>query len=143
VNVREKQKRLSLMVVTDGSIRFHDLYGLLYNPDWLFAAYRHVKQNAGSKTAGCDGITMKDFEEKLEDNLQELRETLKSGMFEPLPVRRRTIRETKSDGRIKERPLGIPTIQDRIVQEALRMILEPIYEVNGTSYAETHCYNKG
>jgi RNA-directed DNA polymerase len=130
VNVREKQKRLSLMVVTDGSIRFHDLYGLLYNPDWLFAAYRHVKQNAGSKTAGCDGITMKDFEEKLEDNLQELRETLKSGMFEPLPVRRRTIRETKSDGRIKERPLGIPTIQDRIVQEALRMILEPIYEVD-------------
>ena len=68
MDVREKQKRLSLMVITDGSIRFHDLYGLLYNPDWLFTAYEHVKRNAGSKTAGCDGITMGDFEKNLENN---------------------------------------------------------------------------
>jgi RNA-directed DNA polymerase len=108
VDVREKQKRLSLMVITDRSIRFHDLYGLLYNPDWLYTAYRKVKQNAGSKTAGCDGITMRDFEEHLEINLQKLRESLKAGTFEPLPVRRRIIRERKADGRIKERPLGIP-----------------------------------
>jgi RNA-directed DNA polymerase len=130
VDVREKQKRLSLMVITDGSIRFHDLYGLLHNPDWLYTAYRSVKQNAGSKTAGCDGITMRDFEENLEDNLLKLRETLKAGKFEPLLVRRRIIKETKRDGRTKERPLGIPTIRDRIVQEALRMILEPIFEVD-------------
>lgn len=130
MNVGEKQKRLSLMVVTDGSIRFRDLYGLLYNPDWLYTAYRNVRLNAGSKTAGCDGITMRDFEENLEANLQRLGKSLKAGMFEPLPVRRRIIREVKSDGRIKERPLGIPSIDDRIVQEALRMILEPIYEVD-------------
>jgi hypothetical protein len=68
VDVREKQKRLSLMVITDGSIRFQDLYGLLHNPDWLYTAYKHVKRNAGSKTAGCDGMNMGDFEEKLEEN---------------------------------------------------------------------------
>lgn len=130
MDVREKQKRLSLMVVTEESIRFHDLFGLLYNPDWLFTAYRHVKQNAGSKTAGCDGITMRDFDENLESNFQRLRESLKAGMFEPFPVRRRTITEVKPGGRVKERPLGIPTINDRIVQEALRMILEPIFEVD-------------
>jgi RNA-directed DNA polymerase len=130
VKVREKQKRLSLMVVTERDIRFHDLYGLLYNPDWLLTAHGHVKQNAGSKTAGCDGITMKDFDENFEENFQALRRDLKAGTFEPLPVRRRTITEVKYDGRTKERPLGIPTINDRIVQEALRMILEPIFEVD-------------
>jgi RNA-directed DNA polymerase len=130
VDVREKQKRLSLMVIADGSIRFHDLYGLLYHPDWLRTAYEHVRQNAGSRTAGCDGITIRVFKEDLERNLQQLGESLKAGTFEPLPVRRRIIREVKADGRTKERPLGIPTIQDRIVQEALRMILEPIFEVD-------------
>jgi RNA-directed DNA polymerase len=130
MDVREKQRRLSLMVVTDGSIRFHDLYGLLYNPEWLGAAHKHVKQNAGSKTAGCDGITMKDFDEDFEENFEALRRALKAEMFEPLPVRRRTITEVKYDGRIKQRPLGIPTINDRIVQEALRRILEPIFEVS-------------
>jgi len=129
MNVREKQKRLSLMVVTDGSIRFHDLYGLLCNPDWLTTAHKHVKQNAGSKTAGCDGINMRDFDENFEDNFRELRESLKAGTFEPLPVRRRTITETRN-GRVKQRPLGIPSIRDRIVQEALRMILEPIFEAD-------------
>jgi group II intron reverse transcriptase/maturase len=118
------------MVVTDGSIRFKDLYGLLYNPEWISAAYGKVRQNAGSKTAGCDGMTMKDFEEHLERNLQALREDLKAERFEPLPVRRKHITEKKADGRIKQRPLGIPAIRDRIVQEALRMILEPIFEVD-------------
>jgi group II intron reverse transcriptase/maturase len=73
---------------------------------------------------------MKDFDQELERNLQFLKEDLKAGRFEPLPVRRRYITETKPDGKRKERPLGIPTIRDRIVQEALRMILEPIFEVD-------------
>jgi RNA-directed DNA polymerase len=123
----KSRRDLVYMVVTDGSIRFCDLYGLLYNPDWLTTAYRHVKQNAGSKTAGCDGISMRDFDENFEGNFRELRESLKAGTFEPLPVRRRTITETRN-GRVKQRPLGIPSIRDRIVQEALRMILEPIFE---------------
>ena len=71
------------MVITDGSIRFHDLNGLLYNPDWLTTAYKHVKQNAGSKTAGCDGINMRDYEEDFEDNLRELRESLRQERLSP------------------------------------------------------------
>ena len=127
LDVREKQKRLSLMVVTERSIRFNDLYGLLHNRNWLTAAYGRVRLNAGSKTAGYDGMNMRDFEENLEGNLQSLRDSLKAEVFEPSPVRRRTITESKH-GRVKQRPLGIPTIKDRIVQEALRMILEPIFE---------------
>jgi group II intron reverse transcriptase/maturase len=118
------------MVVTDRSIRFKDLYGLLHNPEWLHTAYRHVKRNAGSRTAGCDGISIKDFDRDFEGNFQSLQEELKAETFEPLPVRRKNITEVKHDGRKKQRPLGIPTINDRIVQEALRMILEPIFEVD-------------
>lgn len=89
--------------------------------DWLRLAHDYVAQNAGSITAGCDGITMSLFDEKLEANLQQLAEELKSGIFEPFPVRRVYI--PKTDGRF--RPLGIPSIRDRIVQEALRMFWNP------------------
>jgi RNA-directed DNA polymerase len=73
---------------------------------------------------------MKDFEEDLEGNLKRLREAIKDNRFEPRPVRRTYIREVKAGGRVKMRPLGIPAICDRIVQEALRMILEPIWEAD-------------
>jgi retron-type reverse transcriptase len=66
----------------------------------------------------------------LEGNLKRLREDLKAEEFEPQPVRRTYIREVKAGGRVKMRPLGIPAIRDRIVQEALRMILEPIWEAD-------------
>jgi len=108
---------------------------MLYNWDWLSEAQRHVRQNTGSKTAGVDGITMRGFEERLEANLQTLQEALRAGTFEPLPVRRRTIQEVKRNGKIKHRRLGIPTIQDRIVQEAMRMALEPIYEADFSKHS--------
>jgi RNA-directed DNA polymerase len=114
----------------DKELRFFDLYHLLHQEDWIGAAQVHVKQNVGSRTAGCDGVTMRDFEEDLEGNLQRLRRSIKEGWFEPQPVRRTYIREVKTGGRIKMRPLGIPEIQDRIVQEALRMVLEPIWEAD-------------
>jgi RNA-directed DNA polymerase len=75
-------------------------------------------------------VTMRDFEKDLEGNLQGLRRSIKEGGFEPQPVRRTYIREIKPGGRIKMRPLGIPDIQDRIVPEALRMVLEPIWEAD-------------
>jgi group II intron reverse transcriptase/maturase len=74
---------------------------------------------------------MSDFEEELERNLRGLRQSLKDETFDPKPVRR--IHIPKGDGR--ERPLGIPTIKDRIVQEALRMVLEPIYETDFSQYS--------
>lgn len=123
MNVGETQKKLSQWAEQDKEHRFYDLHHLLHHEDWLYAAYKHVKQNAGSRTAGCDGVTMRIFEENLESNLRSLKEDLKAGRFRPQPVRRTYNREVKSGGRIKMRPLGIPAIQDRIVQEVLRMVL--------------------
>lgn len=77
-------------------------------------------------TAGCDGITMQIFDEHLEENLARLAKALRTETFDPAPVRRVYI--PKRTG--KRRPLGIPSIGDRIVQEAVRMILEPIYEAD-------------
>ena len=82
------------------------------------------------KRRGGDGVTRCLFEVDLESNLETLRQELKAGTFVPLPVRRTTIEERKADGRLKERRLGIPALRDRIVQEGLRMILEPIYEAD-------------
>ena len=87
-------------------------------------AHLHVNTNQGRETAGVDGETMSRFNGDLEGNLTRLREALKAKTFEPLPVKRVYI--PKANG--KKRPLGILTIDDRIVQEALRMILEPIWE---------------
>jgi len=126
MNVGEMQRKLSLWAEKDKNHRFFDLYHLLYDKDWLRLAHDHVAQNAGSVTAGCDGINMEDFDEDLERNLEELARELREETFEPYPVRRVYI--PKANGR--KRPLGIPSIKDRIVQEALRMILEPIYEAD-------------
>jgi RNA-directed DNA polymerase len=126
MDIGERQRKLSLWAEQDKALRLYDLYGLLYNRDWLRAAHAHVSRNAGSKTAGTDGINMTYFDENREENLEELREELKARTFEPDPVRRVYI--PKSNG--KWRPLGIPSIKDRIVQEALRMIMEPIWEAD-------------
>jgi len=119
------------MVEQEPTIVFRDLYGHLCNRDWLQLAHDYVAQNQGSITAGCDGITMQVWDEHLVANQEQLRTDLKAGTFEPYPVRRVYI--PKSHGRM--RPLGIPTIRDRIVQEALRMILEPIYKAGFSQYS--------
>jgi RNA-directed DNA polymerase len=126
MNIGEMQRKLSSWAERDKGRKFCDLHGLLCDTDWLRLAHDYVAQNAGSKTAGCDGIDMKGFDEDLEGNLQRLRESLKSGTFAACPVRRVYI--PKPDG--KARPLGIPSIRDRIVQEAIRMVLEPIFEAD-------------
>ena len=89
-------------------------------------------QNQGRETAGIDGVTMSNFNGDLEGNLKSLREALKAKTFEPLPVRRVYIPKPNSE---KKRPLGIPTLTDRIVQEALRMILEPIWEADFSTHS--------
>lgn len=120
------QKKLSKKAEREPEHQFSNLYSLLCHQDWLREAYRHVNTNAGRVTAGVDGQTMREFAEDLEINLEKLANALKAKTFEPVPVRRTYI--PKSNG--KKRPLGIPTIVDRIVQEALRMILEPIWEAD-------------
>jgi group II intron reverse transcriptase/maturase len=131
MNVGEMQRKLSEWATQDKEMKFFDLYHLLYDRDWLRLAHDYVKQNAGSITAGCDGINMSDFDEKLEENLQTIKEELQSERFKPMPVRRVYI--PKPNG--KTRLLGIPSIKDRIVQEALRMVLEPIFEADFSPYS--------
>jgi RNA-directed DNA polymerase len=131
MNVGEMQRKLSQWATQDKERKFYDLYDLLYDRGWLRLAHDYVKQNAGSMTAGCDGINMGAFDENLEDNLQAITEELKSETFKPMPVRRVYI--PKPNG--KTRPLGIPSIKDRIVQEALRMVLEPIFEADFSPYS--------
>jgi group II intron reverse transcriptase/maturase len=131
VDVGDMQRKLSLWAAQDKTLRFYDLYHLLYDPDWLRLAHDDVAQNAGSVTAGCDGVTMDRFDEALEANLQRLAEELKSETFEPSPVRR--VHIPKPNGKV--RPLGIPAMKDRMVQEAMRMVLEPIFEADFSSYS--------
>jgi len=131
MNVGEMQRKLSQWAEQDKGRKFYDLYSLVCDMDWLRLAHDYVAQNAGSKTAGCDGINMKEFDENLESNLQEIQNSLKTEEFEACPVRRVYI--PKANGKV--RPLGIPSIRDRIVQEALRMVLEPIYEADFSPYS--------
>jgi group II intron reverse transcriptase/maturase len=131
MNIGEMQRKLSEKAETAPEHRFENLYSLLCHREWLTLAHDYVAQNAGSLTAGCDGITMKDFDKTLETQLQSLVVDLKAQRFEPSPVRRVYI--PKAHGKV--RPLGILAIRDRIVQEAVRMILEPIYEADFSQYS--------
>ncbi len=131
MDVGEMQKRLSQTAARDAEHVFDDLYSLLCNVVWLRVAHQHVNTNQGRETAGIDGRTMSNFNADVDGNIQRLSEALKAQTFEPLPVRRVYI--PKANG--TKRPLGIPTIDDRIVQEALRMILEPIWEADFSTHS--------
>jgi RNA-directed DNA polymerase len=127
VDVSEMQKKLSQWATENPTEQRRELYNLLCNDIWLRVAHHSVNANQGRETAGIDGETMSNFNGDLEGNLQRLKEALKAKTFEPVPVRRVYIPKPHSE---KKRPLGIPTLRDRIVQEALRMILEPIWEAD-------------
>lgn len=88
----------------------------------LEEAFKEVKRNRGAP--GVDKVTIKAFETNLEDNLRVLQTALRSKSYTPKPVRRKYIK--KEDG--SQRPLGIPTVGDRVVQAALKRVLEPIFE---------------
>jgi len=126
MNIGEMQRKLSLWADQDKERKFYGLFDLICNRDWLWLAYERVAQNAGSKTAGCDGIDVYGFMQDEVAHIDRLHAALESGKFEPCPVRRVYI--PKSNG--KMRPLGIPSFLDRIVQEAVRMALEPIYQAD-------------
>jgi retron-type reverse transcriptase len=120
----QKQLALAKTARDQPMHRFTNLYRLLHWDEWLRYAADAVLARPGSLTACVDGQTRSYFKTTYEEQLATLRESLKRKTYRPQPVRRAYI--PKKNG--KKRPLGIATLRDRVVQEALRMILDPIFE---------------
>jgi RNA-directed DNA polymerase len=128
VPVRKMQLKLHQWARADGSRRFDDLYNLVYDPGFLIDAWNRVAGNTGAKTAGVDGLTVASIEtgQGVQPFLMEIRNELKARTYRPAPVRR--VQIPKSGGRMRD--LGIPTVKDRIVQAALKAVLEPVFEAD-------------
>jgi RNA-directed DNA polymerase len=120
----QKQMALATTARDQPTHRFTNLYRLLHWDGWLRCAADAVLARPGSSTAGVDGQTRLYFKATYEEQLATLRASLKRKTYRPQPGRRTYI--PKKNG--KKRPLGIATLRDRVVQEALRMILDPIFE---------------
>jgi group II intron reverse transcriptase/maturase len=122
---RELQRKLYLVAKRSKNRRFHALYDRIFRPDILRQAWEEVRKNGGS--AGEDGVAIEDVEgEGVGQFLDQIAQDLKAGTYRPKPVLRVYI--PKPDGR--QRPLGIPTVRDRVVQQACKLVIEPIFESN-------------
>ena len=128
--VSEMQAKLHRWAAADPGRRFDDLFNFVHDPATLIVAFDRVAGNTGSRTAGVDGLTVADVEEQIgvPGFLDDLRAQLKPGTFRPLPVRERKIPKPGGSGKV--RSLGIPTVADRVVQAALKLVLEPIFEAD-------------
>jgi len=128
--VSEMQAKLHRWAAADPGRRFGDLFNLVYDPATLLVAFERVAGNTGANTPGVDGLTVALVEEFIgaPGFLDDLRTALKAGTFRPLPVRERTIPKPGGSGKVRR--LGIPTIADRVVQAALKLVLEPIFEAD-------------
>jgi len=131
-SIRTLQRKLYRKAKQEPACRFHALYDKVYRADILSHAYNLVRANKGS--AGIDGVTFEVIEEKEGATafVAELAGALKDKTYRPDPVKRVMI--PKADG--SQRPLGIPTIRDRVAQMAMKLVIEPIFEANfcDTSY---------
>ena len=123
--VRQLRRRLWSVAKQQPGRRFHALMDRIYRRDVLWEAWRRVKQNRGA--AGVDAMTLAAVEQSgVEAFLGDLGARLRAGTYRPSAVRRRYI--PKADG--KQRPLGIPTVRDRVAQMAATLVLEPIFEAD-------------
>jgi len=123
--VRQLQRRLWSVAKRQPGRRFHALLDRIYRRDVLWEAWRRVKKNRGA--AGVDAMTLAAVEQRgVEAFLDDLGTPLRAGTYRPSAVRRRYI--PKADGR--QRPLGIPTVRDRVAQMATTLVLEPIFEAD-------------
>jgi RNA-directed DNA polymerase len=124
-DARELQRRLWVAAKRSPGRRFHALYDRIYRSDVLWEAWRRVKKNKGA--AGVDKMTLAAVQEYgVARLLGELQRDLREGSYHPEPVRRVEIPKPSGG----KRPLGIPTVRDRICQQAARIVLEPIFEAD-------------
>lgn len=127
--VQSALERIRRAAREDRGRRFTTLLHHVYNTDTLREAYLSLKRDAAP---GVDGVTWREYGRGLEEKIQDLSERLKRGAYRAQPVRRRYI--PKPDGR--QRPLGITAVEDKVVQGAVTMVLNQVYEVDfkGFSY---------
>jgi RNA-directed DNA polymerase len=136
--VLEHQRKLHRWARSDPQKRFGDVFNLVCDQATLLVAWERVAGNQGARTAGVDAVTRHHVEARgVGVFLDELRCSLRDGSFTPAPVRQTTI--PKKGGKV--RYLGIPTLRDRVVQMALKLILEPIFEVD--FYPSSYGYRPG
>ena len=140
VNTRailDMQRKLYCWSRNDPQKVYTDLFNLVCDRRTLALAWDRLSRNSGSKTPGIDGVTRHTVLKRADGVagfLIEIREELRNGTYRPQPVRQRLIPKPGKPG--KFRPLGIPTLKDRLVQMALKIVLEPIFETDfyPTSY---------
>jgi len=121
-NVSTKQERIAALAKQSPHRAFTSL-AYLMDIDWLKEAYRRTRKDGA---VGVDGVTADEYEQDLEGKLQRLLDRAKSGTYHAPPVRRVYI--LKGGSRTETRPIGIPTLEDKVLQRAIVMLLEPIYE---------------
>ncbi|MEW6621377.1 MAG: reverse transcriptase domain-containing protein [bacterium] len=102
--------------------KWHSLRDKVFSLNNLYSAFQQVKKNKGK--AGLDRVSIKQFEANLEMNIINIHRELKTEIYKPSPVLRVYIPKGRND----KRPLGIPIVRDRVIQQAFRQIIEPIFE---------------
>ena len=130
VRVSGMQVKLHRWAAADRGRRFDDLFNFVHDPATLLVAWDRVASNRGARTAGSDGLTPARIaaQHGISDYLDGLRTALKDGSFRPQLVRERKIPKPGGSGKVRR--LGIPTVGDRVVQAALKLVLEPIFETD-------------
>jgi RNA-directed DNA polymerase len=124
------QAKLHRWAAADSGRRFDDVFNFVHDPATLQVAFARVAGNRGARSPGIDGMSVDALVEQqgAAGFLDDLRAQLKAGSFRPLPVRERVIPKPGGPGKVRR--LGIPTVADRVVQAAVKLVLEPIFEAD-------------